>query len=63
MDSITAAVAINQSGTQQQIALAILKQAAQSQQMLVNVLLENAQAGQALAANPSHLGQTLDTFA
>lgn len=63
MDSIAAAAGLNQAATQQQIALAILKQNAQAQQQLVDVLLAGAQAGQTLASNPPHLGQTLDTFA
>jgi len=63
MDSISTALAANQSMIQSQLALAVVKMAAESQQQLVALLTQAAQSGQSLASNPAHLGQSIDTFA
>ena len=63
MDGISSALALNQAMTQQQLGLAVLKQAVQSEQQIANLVTQVAQAGQVQASNPSHLGQQLDTHA
>jgi hypothetical protein len=63
MDGISTALAVNQALLQNQIGLEVVKMAIQSQQQLVAILSQVAESGQALASNPAHLGQLLDTFA
>jgi len=63
MDGISTALAVNQAMLQNQIGLEVVKMAIQSQQQMVALLSQVAQSGQALASNPDHLGQLLDTLA
>jgi hypothetical protein len=63
MDSIASTLATNQAAYQTQIGMAVMKMAAQSDLQVAALVVQSAQAGQALAANPAHLGQSLDTFA
>ena len=63
MDAISSAVAVNQAAYQDQMGILAIKLAAQSQQQMVALLAQAAQAGQAAASNPSHLGQSIDTYA
>ncbi|NTV96410.1 MAG: putative motility protein [Thiobacillus sp.] len=63
MEGISAALASNQAMTQSQIGLAAMKMAMQAEQQVVAMLAQAAQAGQSLASNPAHLGQSLDIYA
>lgn len=63
MDGISDTLAMQQANTQNEFSLIAVKLAAESQQRLVALLGEAVQSGQALASNPPHLGQSLDTFA
>ena len=58
MEAITAALAVNQAQIQSQISLAVVKMAVENQQQLAAILSQTVQ-----AANPAHLGQSLDTYA
>lgn len=63
MEGISAALAASQGMTQSQIGMAAFKMAMQNEQQMAALLAQAAQAGQVLAANPAHLGQSLDTYA
>jgi hypothetical protein len=63
MEGISAALATNQAMLQNQIGLEMVKMAAENQQQMVALLAQAAQGGQAVASNPAHLGQALDTYA
>lgn len=63
MDSITSALAATQAMTQNQIGLAAMKMAIESERQMAALLSQVAQSGAALASNPAHLGQSLDTYA
>lgn len=57
MDSISSALAVNQAAYQNQLGISVMKLAAQSGQQMAAML------AQAAAANPAHLGQSIDTYA
>jgi hypothetical protein len=61
MDGISSALATQQAMTQNLISLEVFKMAMQSQQQVI-ALLDQATSA-ALASNPAHLGQSIDTFA
>ncbi len=63
MDNIAALLSASQAPTRQAIAMESVKMAIQSEQQMAALLAQVAQAGQASAANPAHLGQSLDTYA
>ena len=63
MNDLSAALAVNQAMTQNQLGMAIFKMANENQQQLVAMLSQLAQAGPTLASNPAHLGQSIDTYA
>ncbi|MDD4881471.1 MAG: putative motility protein [Gallionellaceae bacterium] len=49
--------------TQSQLGTTMVKLAAQDDQQMAAMLSQVARSGQALASNPAHLGQSLDTYA
>ncbi|MDR3395195.1 MAG: putative motility protein [Parasulfuritortus sp.] len=63
MDSISSALAASQAVYQSKLGASVLKMAVQSDQQMAALLAQITQAGQAQAANPAGLGQSLDTFA
>lgn len=63
MDNIAALLSASQTPTRQAIAMESVKLAIQSEQQMAALLAQVAQAGQTAAANPAHLGQSLDTYA
>lgn len=63
MDSLTSALAANQTAYQANLGTTVLKMAAQRDQQVAGLLAQAVEAGKAAAANPPHLGQQLDTYA
>jgi hypothetical protein len=63
MDSISSSLALNQATSQNKLGVAVLKTAAQNDQQMAALIAQVAQAGQVQASNPTHLGQSLDTYA
>jgi hypothetical protein len=63
MDNLSALLPASQTPTRQAIAMESVKLALQSEQQMATLLAQAAQAGQIAAANPPHLGQSLDIYA
>ena len=63
MNDLSAALAVNQAMTQNQLGMEIFEMANKNQQQLAAMLSQLALAGATLASNPAHLDQSIDTYA